>query len=66
MEAETQSSKFYLVSEAARALDVCGLTIRNWERDGKIRAARTQAGFRIFTDVEIARVRAEREAQAAE
>ncbi len=58
--------RFYLTSEAARALDVCGLTIRNWERDGKIRAGRSQSGFRIFTGAEIDRVRAEREARAAE
>ena len=59
-------SSFYLTSEAARALNVCPLTIRNWEKTGMITAGRSQAGYRIFSDVEIARVRAEREAQAAE
>ena len=58
--------RFYLTSEAARALDVCGLTIRNWERDGKIRASRSQAGFRIFTGAEIERVKEERKTNGRE
>jgi DNA-binding transcriptional MerR regulator len=63
---EKAGNRFFLVSEAGRALGVASATIRDWEREGRIQAARTQGGFRIFTDVEIARVRAEREAQAAE
>ena len=60
MEVQSQS-EFYLVGGAARALNVCEQTVRDWEREGKLRGTRTENGFRLFTSEEIARVKAERE-----
>jgi excisionase family DNA binding protein len=62
MEAET---KLFLTGEAARALEVSALTIRQWDREGRIKSTRTLGGFRIFTAEEIRRVIAERQAQKA-
>lgn len=60
---ETAETKFFLTSEAARELDVAPATVRTWEREGKLRAERSRAGFRIFTGEELRRVK---ELRAAE
>jgi len=36
------------VSEAARILDVAASTIRNYEREGKLPARKTEGGVRLF------------------
>ena len=59
MEAETQS-EFLIVGEAARALSVSVLTLKNWEKEGFIRPARTSGGWRIYTRDEVDRVKEER------
>ena len=38
------------VSEVARLKGVSAATIRRWEREGKIVARRTAAGWRIFEE----------------
>ena len=61
MKAETE---FYLVSGAARKLDVAPVTIRSWEKSGKLRAERTGSGFRIFRGEELRRFQELRAAAA--
>jgi excisionase family DNA binding protein len=61
MKAETE---FFLVSEAARKLDVAPVTIRSWEKSGKLRAERTGSGFRIFRGEELRRFQELRDAAA--
>jgi excisionase family DNA binding protein len=61
MKAETE---FFLVSEAARKLDVAPVTIRSWEKSGKLRAERTGSGFRIFRGEELCRFQELRDAAA--
>jgi excisionase family DNA binding protein len=56
-------TKFFLTSEAARELDVSGGTIRTWEKEGKIRAERSGAGFRIFREEELLRFKGVRAAE---
>jgi excisionase family DNA binding protein len=52
---EKAETKFFLTSEAARELDLSAGTIRTWEKEGKIRAERSGAGFRIFLEEELLR-----------
>ena len=40
--------KIFSISEAAEHLGVSALTLRNWERQAKIRAFRTPGGHRRF------------------
>ena len=40
--------KIFSISEAAEYLGVSALTLRNWERQAKIRAFRTPGGHRRF------------------
>jgi excisionase family DNA binding protein len=56
-------TKFFLTSEAARELDVSAGTIRTWEKEGKIRAERSGAGFRIFREEELLRFKGVRAAE---
>lgn len=58
--------EFFLTSEAAAELGISALTVRAWERRGKLKATRTRSGFRIFSAAEIERVRREREKQGGE
>lgn len=53
------------IGDVARIFGVSIGTIRNWERDGRIRAERTLGGQRRFTTEEIERVRHEQERGAA-
>lgn len=52
----------YRIGEAARLLGVRVETLRRWERDGKIRTARTAGGQREVLAAEVARLLAERRA----
>jgi molybdopterin-binding protein len=52
----------YRIGEAARLLGVRVETLRRWERDGKIRTARTAGGQREVSAGEVARLLAERRA----
>jgi molybdopterin-binding protein len=52
----------YRIGEAARLLGVRVETLRRWERDGKIRTARTSGGQREVPADEVARLLAERRA----
>ena len=52
----------YRIGEAARLLGVRVETLRRWERDGKIRTARTAGGQREVPAGEVARLLAERRA----
>jgi molybdopterin-binding protein len=52
----------YRIGEAARLLGVRVETLRRWERDGKIRTARTSGGQREVPAGEVARLLAERRA----
>jgi molybdopterin-binding protein len=52
----------YRIGEAARLLGVRVETLRRWERDGKIRTARTAGGQREVPADEVARLLAERRA----
>jgi len=65
MEPETQS-EFLIIGEAARALSVSVLTLKNWEKDGFIRPARTSGGWRVYTRDEIDRVKEERKTNGRE
>ena len=56
-----KAKKILLAGEAARELQICGLTLRNWVRDGRIRAERTSSGYHLFTSAEIERVKGERQ-----
>lgn len=53
------------IGDVARIFGVSIGTIRNWERDGRIRAERTLGGQRRFTYEEIKRVRDEQSGSAA-
>lgn len=42
------TSEYMTVKDAARAADVCELTIRNWMKSGKL--TRYQRGYRVLID----------------
>ncbi|HXF37536.1 MAG TPA: helix-turn-helix transcriptional regulator [Actinomycetota bacterium] len=50
----------YRVGEAAALLGVRVETLRRWEREGKLRTARTKGGQRLVPAPEVARLLAER------
>lgn len=47
------SDKILSISEAAEYIGVLPLTLRNWERDGKIKPFRTLGGHRRFRKREL-------------
>jgi excisionase family DNA binding protein len=55
------SSEFLLVSEVARELRCSGPTVRRLEAAGKLQATRTPTGVRLFTAVDVAKVKVQRE-----
>jgi excisionase family DNA binding protein len=58
---------FITVSEAAEIIGVCPATLRNWDRAGKLKAARNPMnGYRLYRreDVEALLARIERTASA--
>jgi excisionase family DNA binding protein len=58
--------KFMLVSEVSRELGVAASTVREMERDGRLKALRTSRGVRLFDASEIAKIAAQRKAQQSE
>lgn len=50
----------YRIGEAAEILDVRVETLRRWERQGKLRTARTTGGQRLVPAAEVARLLSER------
>ncbi len=57
---KTDEISIISVSDAARILEVCVPTIRNWVRAGKLNAMRTPSGQRLFLREEIERLARER------
>jgi excisionase family DNA binding protein len=48
---------FMRVSEAARFLGVSASTLRNWDREGKVRARRHPVnGYRLYVQADLARL----------
>jgi excisionase family DNA binding protein len=56
---------FLLTAEAARLAGVSGVTIRAWERNGRLRAIRTPGGTRLFAREDVERAAAERNGDRA-
>ena len=50
------TEKQYSLSEAAELLGVTTKTLRNWDKQGKLRATRTEGGHRRVSGGEIARL----------
>lgn len=48
------------VSEAAKYLGVAPITLRLWERQGKVRSTRDESGHRLFDQAELDRVKRQR------
>ena len=40
-----KAKKILLAGEAARELQICGPTLRNWVREGRIKAERISRGY---------------------
>lgn len=49
-------STAYRISEAARRVGVSASALRQWERQGLIRPMRTDSGYRLYTDDDLARL----------
>ena len=47
----------YVISVAARMLDLHAQTLRSYEREGLVQPARSQGGVRMYSDDDIDRVR---------
>jgi len=52
--------KFLLVTEAARVLEVAATTVREMDRDGRLKALKTPSGVRLFDANEVSKLAAER------
>jgi excisionase family DNA binding protein len=59
-------NQFLLVTEAARELGVAATTVREMERDGRLKALKTPGGVRLFKSDEISRLAAERKRAKSE
>src|SRR3989344_1099645 len=55
--AAQSSKRIYSIGEAAKYLNKSIMTLRRWERDGKISCLKTQGGFRRFTHDELLRIK---------
>jgi molybdopterin-binding protein len=55
----------FRIGDAAAMLGVRPETIRRWDREGRIRVARTTGGQRVVPAAEVARMRAERRGHQA-
>jgi DNA-binding transcriptional MerR regulator len=53
----TRPSDFILSSEAARILGISAQSVRAWENAGRLRAAKTARGVRVFSRVEVEQLR---------
>jgi predicted transcriptional regulator len=61
---ETRSMTL-LASQAARELNICERTLRNWGDKGLIRFGRTGGGWRLYPIEEIARLKRELDQRSA-
>ena len=52
-------NKLLGVKDVSKIFDVTTVTIRNWERTGKLHAQRTPSGVRIFSKADVDRLTAE-------
>jgi excisionase family DNA binding protein len=52
--------QFLLVTEAARVLKVAATTVREMDRDGRLKALKTPTGVRLFSADEVSKLAAER------
>jgi excisionase family DNA binding protein len=52
--------RFLLVTEAARVLEVAATTVREMDRDGRLKALKTPTGVRLFDANEVSKLAAER------
>jgi excisionase family DNA binding protein len=60
-------NEFLSVSGAARLLKIAAQTVREWERQGRLRAIKTETGTRIFRRDQVMRLaEEERKAKADE
>ena len=59
----SENSALLGTKDAARLLNVDPTTLREYERKGVVRPARTSTGMRVYTFADIARIRAHREAR---
>ena len=55
-----QPDSYLLTSDVARVFDVSGETVRQWERSGRLPAARTTGGVRLFAGRDVLRLQQER------
>ncbi|HSL11122.1 MAG TPA: TOBE domain-containing protein [Actinomycetota bacterium] len=55
----------YRIGDAAKAIGVRVETLRRWEREGKLRAVRTDGGQRRIPATEVARLVSERRSERA-
>jgi DNA-binding transcriptional MerR regulator len=58
---EPAEEKFLTPGDAARALGVGTLTLKNWEAAGKIRVKRRANNHRAYLAADVERIRLERE-----
>jgi excisionase family DNA binding protein len=61
----TRPSDLILSSEAARILGISAQSVRAWENAGRLRATKTAGGVRLFSRVEVERLRASLDSQRA-
>jgi excisionase family DNA binding protein len=57
-----ESAQFLTTSDAAVLLGVTAATVRAYEANGRLRAVRTQGGWRLFMRDDVERLRSERAA----
>jgi excisionase family DNA binding protein len=51
------SPDLILTSEAARLLGISAQSVRQWERTGRLRAAKTAGGVRLFSRSDVEQMR---------
>ena len=57
MDRDRNTQPLYVISVAARMLELHAQTLRGYEREGLIQPARSQGGVRMYSDDDIERVR---------
>ena len=55
------TSSLLLTSEVARLIGVAPETVRVWERTGRLAAAKTSSGVRLFARADVERLARERQ-----
>lgn len=61
---EDPQNPFLLTGDVARLLHVSPVTVRMWERTGRLTAVRTAGGVRLFDRASVDRLRLERQGPA--